>query len=93
MNTNWNLISSENLTDTIDEICSQNYITDKWYRTKIPSTVLAALVENGVYENIYFGTNLKKIQRNSLINHGGTEKYLNYPKKKHETQFYLKLME
>ena len=61
LNKNWEIISSENLTDTVGEICSENYSTKNWHKTDIPSTVLAALVKNGVYKNPYFGTNLKKI--------------------------------
>jgi exo-1,4-beta-D-glucosaminidase len=35
--------------------------TDNWYLTSVPVTVLAALEESGVYPNLYFGTNLKKV--------------------------------
>ena len=38
-----------------------NFDTGGWYPTSVPSTVLATLVENGVYDNPYFGMNLKKI--------------------------------
>ncbi|MGB9606292.1 MAG: glycoside hydrolase family 2 protein, partial [Bryobacteraceae bacterium] len=32
-----------------------------WYRVRVPTTVLAALVANGVYPDPYFGLELKKI--------------------------------
>ena len=35
--------------------------TNGWYRASVPSTVLAVLADNGVYKNIYYGTNLSKI--------------------------------
>ncbi len=61
LNTNWKLISSESLDDSTNEIFSENYNTNNWYNAKVPSTVLATLVENGIYKEPYFGTNLKKI--------------------------------
>ncbi len=32
-----------------------------WYRTSVPNTVLAVLEDAGVYPNLYYGTNLKKV--------------------------------
>lgn len=32
-----------------------------WYKTSVPNTVLAVLEDAGVYPNLYFGTNLKKV--------------------------------
>ncbi|MFZ1290241.1 MAG: sugar-binding domain-containing protein [Melioribacteraceae bacterium] len=59
---NWKLISSEKIPFLKgEEISSENFIAEDWYFTKIPSTVLADLVENEVYKNPYFGTNLKNI--------------------------------
>ncbi|MBK8946211.1 MAG: glycoside hydrolase family 2 [Ignavibacteriae bacterium] len=59
---NWKLISSDKLSNSNGKEISTNKINcENWYDAKIPSTVLATLVENGVYENPYFGTNLKNI--------------------------------
>ncbi len=33
----------------------------KWYPVTVPCTVLAGLVENGEYPNLYFGENLKQV--------------------------------
>jgi exo-1,4-beta-D-glucosaminidase len=44
-----------------EEISKPDFDTRGWYSTSVPSTVLAALVENGVYEKPYFGMNLKNI--------------------------------
>ncbi len=33
----------------------------KWYPVTVPCTVLAGLVENGEYPNLYFGENLKRV--------------------------------
>src|SRR5690349_1596605 len=33
----------------------------KWYPVTVPCTVLAGLVENGEYPDLYFGENLKKV--------------------------------
>ena len=61
INNNWKIIHSENIFASIDELSSSNYDDNKWYKANVPSTVLATLVENDVYRNPYFGTNLKKI--------------------------------
>ena len=38
-------------------ISSKEFKPDGWYATTVPSTVLGALVNDGVYTNIFFGTN------------------------------------
>ena len=59
---NWKLISSEKIENNNgEEISSNKFNPENWYNATIPSTVLASLVENKVYENPYFGTNLKNI--------------------------------
>ncbi|HXB59915.1 MAG TPA: beta galactosidase jelly roll domain-containing protein, partial [Candidatus Acidoferrales bacterium] len=44
-------------------ISSDDFSTRNWHRATIPSTVLATLVKDGVYKDIFFGTNLAKIPR------------------------------
>ena len=34
---------------------------DHWYKTTVPSTVLAAQVADGEFKDIYFGDNLRKL--------------------------------
>ena len=48
---------------------SSKHFDDKgWYSTTVPSTVLGTLVNNGVYRDIFFGTNLAKIPRLQFSN-------------------------
>jgi len=42
-------------------VSSDGYSTSGWHAATVPTTVLAALVNDGVYTNIYFGTNLTSI--------------------------------
>ena len=42
-------------------ISQPGYNPGGWYPIAAPSTVLAGLVANNVYQNIYFGTNLKNV--------------------------------
>ena len=49
-------------------ISSSGFRADGWYRTSVPTTVLGALVNDGVYTNIYFGTNFAKISRAPFTN-------------------------
>jgi exo-1,4-beta-D-glucosaminidase len=44
-----------------ERISMQGFDSRHWYPTRVPSTVLAAFVDNGVYKNPYFGMNLSKI--------------------------------
>jgi exo-1,4-beta-D-glucosaminidase len=57
----WALISANNVTDVGATISQVGYGTSTWYPTTLPSTVLAALVANGVYQNIYYGTNYQSV--------------------------------
>jgi len=42
--------------------------TSGWYPATMPTTVLGALVDDGVYTNIFFGTNFAKIPRGPFTN-------------------------
>lgn len=57
----WMIQASSQVKQAGDEISKLDFDTRGWYSASVPSTVLAVLVENGVYENPYFGMNLKKI--------------------------------
>ena len=57
----WHIQSSLQTTASGEEISIPGFDIAAWYPTDVPKTVLAALTENGVYENPYFGLNLKKI--------------------------------
>src|ERR671936_554384 len=61
LTTGWALRSATNVTDTGATISQPGYSTTGWYPITIPSTVLAGLVANKVYQNIYFGTNLQVV--------------------------------
>ena len=58
---NWYIQSSREVEKPGEIISTADFKPEGWYPTKIPSTILAALVENGVYENPYYGQNLKMI--------------------------------
>jgi len=55
----WKVQSSEKVEATAEKISEPNFPTPGWYSTSAPKTVFAVLVENGVYKNPYFGTNLR----------------------------------
>jgi len=57
----WALRSATGLTDSGATISRVGYATSGWYPVTLPSTVLAGLVANNVYQNIYFGKNLTSI--------------------------------
>ncbi len=57
----WTIQSGTQVQGNGDVISRVNYDDTRWYPTTGASTVLAALVENGVYPDPYYGTNLSKI--------------------------------
>jgi exo-1,4-beta-D-glucosaminidase len=61
LSTGWALRSASTVTDTGPTISQVGYGTSGWSPVALPSTVLAGLVANNVYQNIYFGTNLKSV--------------------------------
>src|SRR6266542_6778704 len=61
LSTGWALRSANTVTDTGATISQVGYSTSGWNPIALPSTVLAGLVANNVYQNIYFGTNLQSV--------------------------------
>lgn len=57
----WKIQSSAHIKENGSAISSNSYLTDDWYLASVPSTVLGTLVSNKVYEDPYFGENLKSI--------------------------------
>ena len=57
----WMIQASSEVKQTPGQVSGRRFDVQGSYSTSLPSTVLAALVDNGVYENPYFGTNLKDI--------------------------------
>ena len=57
----WFIQSSDSVSLSGDKISSSNFKPDGWFATKVPSTVMHSLVENGVYSNIFVDDNMKNI--------------------------------
>jgi len=57
----WFIRSSDKVNDSGEIISTGEFSPDGWYPTFVPSTVLAALVKNGVFEDPYFGINMRQI--------------------------------
>ena len=58
---NWRIQSSSKISEKGHEISTQSKISNNWLAARVPSTVLSTLVANKVYEDPYFGENLKTI--------------------------------
>ena len=58
---NWTIQSSAKVSGDGNTISLPGYGTDEWYPTSVPTTVLAALVDNGVYPDPYYGTNMDSL--------------------------------
>lgn len=57
----WRIQDSSEVSGAPEQISESGFDVGSWYPASVPSTVLAALVENGVYQDPYFGMNLKDI--------------------------------
>ena len=57
----WALRSATLVGDPGSTVSQVGYNTASWSPITLPSTVLAGLVANNVYQNIYFGTNLQSV--------------------------------
>ncbi len=58
---NWAIQSSKDLREKGDVISTPAFKPEKWYPATVPSTVFGTLVENKVYPDPYFGTNIQKV--------------------------------
>src|ERR1039457_1725371 len=63
LNNGWIIFSSQKTDAAGSAISKPGFILNNSYKTDIPKTILAALVENGVYKDPYTGLNLSKISQ------------------------------
>ena len=58
-------------------ISAENFAANSWYPITVPSTIIAGLLANHVYNfDPFYGTILKSLLMKNLIIHGGSEKSL-----------------
>lgn len=58
---NWQIFSSEGLQVNGETISTSAFQVENGYDVEIPATVMATLVRNEVYKDVFYGDNLKKI--------------------------------
>jgi exo-1,4-beta-D-glucosaminidase len=58
---NWAIQSSKEVKGDGMEISITSYQPEKWYPATVPSTVFGTLVENKVYPDPYYGTNIESV--------------------------------
>ncbi|MBN2595000.1 MAG: hypothetical protein JXA81_15955 [Sedimentisphaerales bacterium] len=59
----WKIRSGDQVPAGGEDISTSDFNTNGWFNTRVPSTVLASLVELGQYRDIYFGMNLKDVPK------------------------------
>jgi exo-1,4-beta-D-glucosaminidase len=57
----WKIQSSAKVDKYGEIISTGNFVPENWYKTSVPSTVLAALVDNKIYQDPFLGMNLRSI--------------------------------
>jgi len=60
--TDWFIQSSAKLKQGGEQLSLPGIIPDRWFPAVVPSTILGTLVEDNVYEDVFFGQNLEKIK-------------------------------
>jgi exo-1,4-beta-D-glucosaminidase len=60
--TDWFIQSSAKLKQGGEQISLPGIIPDRWFPALVPSTVLGTLVEDNVYQDVFFGQNLENIK-------------------------------
>src|ERR1035437_8348609 len=58
---NWFLQGSSKVSVPAEVLSTSQFSPDHWYKTTVPSTVLAAQIANGEFKDLYFGDNLRKL--------------------------------
>jgi exo-1,4-beta-D-glucosaminidase len=58
---NWTIQSSSIVKNSGNVISTPEFRPEKWYPATVPSTVFGTLVENKVYPDPYFGTNIESV--------------------------------
>jgi exo-1,4-beta-D-glucosaminidase len=59
---NWAIQSSSKITEKGEAISSVSFVPKDWVEASVPSTVLGALTDYGIYKDIYFAKNLDSIK-------------------------------
>jgi len=59
--TDWTLQTSAKVSDDGAVISKAGYDDSNWYSVTVPATVMAGLVENEVYKDLFFSDNLKAV--------------------------------
>src|ERR1017187_38175 len=57
----WFIQSSSKVTVPAEILSTTQFSPDRWYKATIPSTVLAAQVANGEFQDIFYADNLRKL--------------------------------
>src|SRR5579862_2844548 len=58
----WQIQSSAKAQENGAEISSAGFSTEGWYPVSGRATVMAGLMENGKYENVFYGDNLRAVE-------------------------------
>lgn len=57
----WSVESSAKVPASGDIISKQGFDASKWYKTTVPATVMAALIANNEYPDIFMGDNINLV--------------------------------
>lgn len=61
INKNWKMQTSEKVKFSGEEISSLSFSAEGWYPVEVPQTVMAGLLANNIFEDPYYGMNLRDL--------------------------------
>lgn len=80
LSTGWVIQSSSQVQEKPEILSTRGFTPQGWYATSIPSTVLAALVQNQVVPDPYFGLNMRLLPGTDYpVGTSITENFANHP--------------
>jgi len=57
----WSIQAAAEVTESGAVVSTTGFDAGGWFATSVPSTPMAALVANGLYPDLYLGTNLEEV--------------------------------
>lgn len=61
LSSGWKIQSSSKIEENGTVISQAGFTDSEWYNTSVPRTVFAALVDNGLFKDPYYGMNLREV--------------------------------
>ena len=59
----WEIQTSSKVSVSGADVAKSNFDAQGWYKVEGPATVMAGLIQNGMYPNVFYDVNLQSVSR------------------------------